>query len=194
MAARSTSKRSLKYRLLNQKTDWQKALLAVAAIVAAMTTIAGGVALVLPLFRGSPDTAAPATPAPAPAATRVDSAVAAASGASPAEVTVVHTQTAEADAFVQKLLDAAGRVPILLNHKILGQPGAADVRLYYACGSTGSCSMTRIQAPQVAGMSKLSGDTGVWFQGCFSVVKIGNGYGADYLDLPLTKVGDRCPT
>ena len=175
------SKDPLGHRLLNQKTGWQKALVAVGAIAGAIASIIGLAVLVLPLFRGGPETAASVTPAPTPAPTR-------------AGVTVVRTQTAEADALVRTLLEAAGATPLLLDLQVLGQPGPADVTLYYACGSSGSCSKTRLQAPSVDGMAVLGDQSGVWFQGCFSVVKKGNGYGADYLDLALTKVGDRCPT
>ena len=181
MAWRAPAKGTLGHRLLNQKTGWQKALVAVGAVAAAVVSIAGLLALVLPLFQGSPGTAASVTPAPTPAPTR-------------AGVTVVRTQTAEADALVRTLLDAAGATPLLLDLQVLGQPGPADVTLYYACGSSGSCSKTRLQAPSVDGMAVLGDQSGVWFQGCFSVVKKGSGYGADYLDLALTKVGDRCPT
>ncbi|HEU4331691.1 MAG TPA: hypothetical protein VFR40_11290, partial [Lapillicoccus sp.] len=109
-----------------------------------------------------------------------------------AGVTLIHTQTPEADAFVKGLIATAGKAPIFLNHQVLGKPGPANVTLYYGCGQTGSCSMTRIEA--VDGRDVLSGDTGVWLRGCFSVTLDGFGYGADHLDLELRKVGDGCPT
>jgi hypothetical protein len=174
-------KGSVGHRLLNQKTGWQKALVAVGAAAGAIVAIAGLVTLFLPLFRGSPEVAASVTPTPVPAATRDG-------------LSVVRTQTPEADALVRRLLTAAGTAPVMLDLQVLGQPGPADVTLYYACGSAGSCSKTRLQTPSVDGMAVLSDQSGVWFQGCFSVLKKGNGYGADYLDLALTKVGDRCPT
>lgn len=196
MAFRPAPKRrpSLAHRLLDQKTVWQRALIAVTAVATAITAVAGVVALLLPLFRAGPDAAAPSTPGPTPAVTRVDTGVPAGGTLAPAGVTEIRTQTAEADALVRRLIDTAGRAPVLLNHQILGAPGPADVTLHYACGSTGTCSTTRIQAPNVDGMAALTGGRGVWFQGCFAVAQKGAGYGADDLDLALTKVGDACPT
>ena len=195
MAYRPPPKRPpLVHRLLDQKTVWQRALIAVTAVATAITAVAGVVALLLPLFRPAPDTAAPSTPGPSPAVTRVDSAVPAGGALTPAGVTVIRTQTAEADALVQRLIDTAGRAPVLLDHQIMGAPGPADVTVNYACGSTGTCSKTRIQAPGVDGMAVLGGGGGVWFQGCFAVTVDGNGYGAEHLDIELRKVGDACPT
>jgi hypothetical protein len=196
MAFRPAPKRrpSLAHRLLDQKTVWQRALIAETAVATAIPAVAGVVALLLPLFRPAPDTAAPSTPGPSPAVTRGESAVPGDRVLTSAGLTVVRTQTAEADALVRRLIDTAGKAPILLDHKIMGAPGPADVTLYYACGSTGTCSTTRIQAPKVDGMAVLTGGDGVWFQGCFAVARKGAGYGADYLDLALTKVGDACPT
>ncbi len=195
MAFRPAPKRpSLAHRLLDQKTVWQRALIAVTAVATAVTAVAGVVALLLPLFRPAPDTAAPSTPGPAPAVTRVDSAVPAGGALTPASVTVVRTQTAEADALVRSLIATAGRAPVLLDHQIMGKPGPANVTLYYGCGSTGSCSMTRIEVADLEGMAVLTGNTGVWLRGCFAVTLDGNGYGVEHLDIELRKVGDGCPT
>ena len=195
MAFRPAPKRpSLAHRLLDQKTVWQRALIAVTAVATAVTAVAGVVALLLPLFRPAPDTAAPSTPGPAPAVTRVDGAVPVGDTLTPAGVTVVRTQTAEADALVRSLIATAGRAPVLLDHQIMGKPGPANVTLYYGCGSTGSCSMTRIEVAALEGMAVLTGDTGVWLRGCFAVTLDGNGYGVEHLDIELRKVGDGCPT
>ena len=152
MAFRPAPKRpSLAHRLLDQKTVWQRALIAVTAVATAVTAVAGVVALLLPLFRPAPDTAAPSTPGPAPAVTRVDSAVPAGGALTPAGVTVVRTQTAEADALVRNLIATAGHAPVLLDHQIMGRPGPANVTLYYGCGSTASCAMTRIEVADLGG-------------------------------------------
>ncbi|MEP6649164.1 MAG: hypothetical protein ABJA74_04525 [Lapillicoccus sp.] len=193
MASRPPPKRSLGYRLLNQKTGWQKALLAVATVATAIISVAGVIALLLPLFRTTPEGGALPTPTPAPAATRVESAVAVGSAVTPGGPTVVHTQTMEADELVRTLIATAGRAPILLNHQVLGRPGPANVTLYYGCGQTGSCSKTRIEVAS-EGLAVMAGDAGVWFRGCFAVNLDGFGYGADHLDIELRKVGDRCPT
>ena len=152
------------------------------------------VVLVLPLFRPAPETGASGTPAPVPAASRLDSAVPAAGAAASGGVTVIQTQTAEADALVKNLIATAGRAPVLLDHQIMGKPGPANVTLYYGCGPNGACSMTRIEIARLEGMAVLTGDTGVWLRGCFSVTLDGFGYAADHLDIELRKVGENCPT
>jgi hypothetical protein len=196
MAYRPAPKRrpSLAHRLLDQKTVWQRVLIAVTAVATAITAVAGVVALLLPLFRPAPDAAAPPTPAPTPAVTRVDSAVPAGGAQPPAGVTVIRAQTAEADALVRRLVDTAGKATVLLDHQIMGKPGPANVSLYYGCGSTGACSMTRIEVANLEGMAVLTGETGVWIRGCYAVTLDGNGYGVDHLDIELRKVGDACPT
>jgi hypothetical protein len=99
----ATKPKPLVRRLLDHKSTWHKALVAVGAVAWAITAIAGLVALLVPLFRAPPEIGSPTTPAPAPAATRVETANAA--GASPTTsdggVTVIHTQTAAADALVR---------------------------------------------------------------------------------------------
>jgi hypothetical protein len=196
MAFRPAPKRrpSLAHRLLDQKTVWQRALIAVTAVATAITAVAGAVALLLPLFRPAPDTAAPPTPGPSPAATRGTSGSPDDGAPAPAGVTVVRTQTTEADALVRRLIDTAGRAPVLLDHQIMGKPGPANVTLYYGCGPTGACSMTRIEVADLAGLAVLTADTGVWIRGCYAVTLDGTGYGVEHLDIELRKVGDACPT
>ena len=193
--AKGPAKGTLGHRLLNQKTGWQKALVAVTAIATAIIAVGGVVALILPLFRATPETAASVTPGPTPAATRVDSAVPAA-GVTTTDggTTVIRTQTAEADALVKRLIATAGKAPILLDHQIFGKPGPVNVTLYYGCGQTGACSMTRIEVANDAGREVLAGDSGVWLRGCFWVTLDGSGYGVEHLDIELRKVGERCPT
>ena len=195
MGIRPPEKRpSLAHRLLDQKTVWQKVLIAVGTVATAITAVAGVVALILPLFRAAPEAGASATPAPVPAATRLDSAVPAGSAVTNGGVTVIQTQSAEADALVRSLIATAGRAPILLDHQIMGKPGPANVTLYYGCGQKGACSMTRIEVAALEGMAVLTGDHGVWLRGCFSVTLDGLGYAADHLDIELRKVGEGCPT
>ncbi|HVD29352.1 MAG TPA: hypothetical protein VNC79_12775 [Mycobacteriales bacterium] len=195
MGIRPPEKRpSLAHRLLDQKTVWQKVLIAVGTVATAITAVAGVVALILPLFRAAPEAGAFATPAPVPAATRLDSAVPAGSAVTNGGVTVIQTQSAEADALVRSLIATAGRAPILLDHQIMGKPGPANVTLYYGCGQKGACSMTRIEVAALEGMAVLTGDPGVWLRGCFSVTLDGLGYAADHLDIELRKVGEGCPT
>jgi hypothetical protein len=195
MGTRPPEKRpSLAHRVLNEKTVWQKVLIAVGSIATAITAVAGVVALALPLFRPAPETGASVTPAPVPAASRIDSAVPAGGAVTSGGVTVIQTQSAEADALVKNLIATAGRAPVLLDHQIMGRPGPANVTLYYGCGTNGACSMTRIEVAALEGMAVLTGDTGVWLRGCFSVTLDGFGYAADHLDIELRKVGEGCPT
>ena len=79
-------------------------------------------------------------------------------------VTVIQTQSAEADALVKSLIATAGRAPVLLDHQIMGKPGPANVTLYYGCGPNGACSMTRIEVAALEGMAVLTVDTGVWLR------------------------------
>jgi hypothetical protein len=170
---RKAPREPLGRRLLNQTTTWQKVVLAVGAIAGLVTSVAGVVALVLPMVGGS-------------------SAGGALGSTAPTDAVTISSQTAATDRFVRELLDAAAAPrPVALDHHLMGQSVASDVLLYYNCGSTGSCAMTRVQVVDTYGMSTMPG--GIWVRGCFSVTRDGLGYGADPLDIELRKVGDTCP-
>jgi hypothetical protein len=185
---------SLAHRVFDEKAIWQKVLIAIGSVATAITAVAGVVVLILPLFRPAPEAGASVTPAPVPAASRSESAVPPGGAVTSGGVTVIQTQSAEADELVKNLIATAGRAPVVLDHQIMGKPGPANVTLYYGCGANGACSMTRIEVAALEGMAVLTGDTGVWLRGCFSVTLDGFGYAADHLDIELRKVGEGCPT
>jgi hypothetical protein len=110
-------------------------------------------------------------------------------GPATGEVQRIENQSVEADDFVQLLLDHDGGPPLPLDHQIMGRPGPGDVSLDYNCGAATGCSTVRIQDEQVT-FSSISG--GVWFQGCYGVVKDGPGYGAQGLDIVVSFQGTTC--
>jgi hypothetical protein len=107
------------------------------------------------------------------------------------QVQQIHNQQRSADEFVLMLLRVADtRAPVQLDHQVVAPRGpGGEYRLEYGCGSAG-CSFVRLEAPAdiPAGIAG-----GVWYQGCWSVVRDGAGYGADHLDLELRRQGDTCP-
>jgi hypothetical protein len=103
----------------------------------------------------------------------------------------IQNQHESADDFVRLLLGAAEKQePVPLNHQVFAPKGpGGEYRLEYNCGSA-ICSLVRLETP--IGGADAATDR-VWYQGCWSVVKDGNGYGADHLDLELTRRGPTCP-
>jgi len=112
-------------------------------------------------------------------------------GPAAGEVRQIENQQRSADEFVRFLLHAAGTsVPVHLDHQVLAPRGpGGEYRLEYACDSTG-CSFVRLETPADI-PATIRG--GVWYQGCWSVVKDGAGYGADPLDIELRLQGETCP-
>jgi hypothetical protein len=112
-------------------------------------------------------------------------------GPASGQIEEIQNQQGTADEFVRFLLRAADTgAPVQLDHKVLAPRGpGGEYRLEYDCDSAG-CRFVRLETPAdiPAGISG-----GVWYQGCWSVVKDGNGYGADHLDLELRRQGDTCP-
>ena len=162
-------KKSAWQRFLKGKSSGQRLLLQVGAIAAALVAIAAVVAGVVS-FIGDRLGGIPGTDG----------------------VTKVRTNEKSADQFVKRLDDASDDgSPLQLNHTITGPRGRSDVTLAYDCRGSGRCHTTRVQAPEVQ-PADISPDT-VWYRGCWTVTKIGNGYGAEPLDLQLRRQNDTCP-
>lgn len=159
------------HKFLDGKTTWQRFIVAVGALAGALIAIGGLIASIGALVsdNGTPEGA-------------TDRALA-------VNEMVVTNQTKEADAFVRFLLGTDG-VPVPLNHKVIAPDAGSHIRLEYDCAKRTGCSYTRLEAGTFI-PDHIEG--GVWYQGCFSVVKEGAGYGADHLDLEFTKNGAACP-
>ncbi len=161
-------KQSFWAQFLQGKTSTQRFVIALGAMAAALLAIGAVVTTIIRVVDSDDD-----------------SSVGPASG----EVQRIENQSAEADDFVQLLLDHDGGPPLPLDHQIMGRPGNADVSLDYDCDAPTGCSIVRIQDGQVT-FSSISG--GIWFQGCYGVVKDGAGYGAQGLDIELQFRGATC--
>jgi hypothetical protein len=155
-------------RFLAGKTSGQRFVLALGALAAAVLAI-GGVVVGAAQLLDQRTTVEPAT----------------------GQTQQIDNRQRSADEFVRLLLGVAdARAPVQLDHQVLAPRGpGGEYRLEYGCGSAG-CSFVRLEAPadQPAGIAG-----GVWYQGCWSVVRDGAGYGADHLDLELRRQGDTCP-
>lgn len=101
---------------------------------------------------------------------------------------VVRSQTGSADRFVRTLVASNG-APVQLDTKVLAPDKGSHVALEYDCAKRTGCSVTRLEAVDLARI-----DEGVWYKGCYSVTAEGYGYGADHLDLEMRRSGDSCPT
>jgi hypothetical protein len=155
-------------RFLAGKTSGQRFVLALGALAAAILAI-GGVAVGAAKVLDQRTTVEPAA----------------------GQVQQIHDQQRSADDFVRMLLRVADTgAPVQLDHQVLARRGpGGEYRLGYGCGSAG-CSFVRLEAPATQ-PDGIAG--GAWYQGCWSVVKDGAGYGADHLDLELYRQGDTCP-
>jgi hypothetical protein len=155
-------------RFLAGKTTVQRLVIALGALAGAVLAIGGVVAGAAHLLHRAP-----------------------AVGPATGEVQEIQNQQETADDFVRFLLHAAAtKAPVPLDHKVFAPRGpGGEYRLEYACGSTG-CSLVRLETP-IGGADGVSDR--VWYQGCWSVVKDGNGYGAEHLDLELRRQGETCP-
>lgn len=103
----------------------------------------------------------------------------------------IENQSPRADEFVQFLLAAAGGAPLQLDHQVLAPKGDGSFRLEYNCAAPTGCNFVRLETPNDI-PAEIAG--GVWYQGCWSIVRDGAGYGAAHLDLELRKTGDACPS
>jgi hypothetical protein len=156
-------------RFLEGKTSGQRLLLQLGAIAAALAAIAGVVAGAVS-FIGDRLGGIPGADG----------------------VTVVRSNEKSANRFVRLLDNAADDgSPLQLNHQIVGQRGPSDVTLAYNCQPSGRCNTTRVQAPEDQ-PAEMDPDT-VWYRGCWTVTKIGNGFGAEPLDLQLRRQETTCP-
>jgi hypothetical protein len=101
----------------------------------------------------------------------------------------VATQTESADGFVRFLL-ANEQKTVQLDTRVTGEPGPAHVSLHYDCAKRTGCSLVRVESNDDS-FDRVEG--GVWIQGCYLVVREGNGYGAEHLDIELHARGSTCP-
>jgi len=163
------ARQSMWHRFLDGKTSGQRLVVALGALAGALLAIGGLVAAVSALVGDD-------TP---PGGTT----------STPPGVSVVENQSEEADGFVRDLLATNG-APVQLNTKVLAPDEGSHVRLEYDCEKPTGCSSTRLEMGSFI-PDRIPG--GVWYQGCYSVVKEGAGYGADHLDLEFTESGPTCP-
>ena len=164
-------RQSLWQRLLEGKTTGQRLIVAVGTLAGALVAIGGMIAGIGALV-GEDNTSVTSTNR-----TRAG------------EETIVTNQTRAADDFVRFLLETEG-TPVQLNHKVMAPDLGSHVRLEYDCAKRTGCSFTRLEAGSFI-PDRIEG--GVWYRGCFSVVREGAGYGAEHLDLEFTKNGATCP-
>ncbi len=180
------AKQSTWKRFLSGKTSGQRFVLAVGALAGALGAVVGLIVAVVALVgRDGVDSTVASSRSPQ-AQTSATSGTPAAPSAGEARVA---NQSADADRFVRDLLATNGR-PIQLNTKVIAPDLGSHVRLEYDCGKQTGCSFTRLEMGTFVA-ARVEG--GVWFQGCYSVVREGAGYGADHLDLEFTEKGPTCP-
>lgn len=163
------ARQSTWHRFLDGKTSGQRLVLALGALAGALLAIGGLVAAVTALVGDD-------TPPGSTTSTSTDP-------------TVVENQSKKADEFVRDLLATNG-APVQLDARVLAPDEGSHVRLEYDCDKATGCSFTRLEIGSFIA-DRIPG--GVWFQGCYSVVKEGAGYGADHLDLEFTESGPTCP-
>ena len=194
-----------------RKPDWQRNIRRAGALAtagAAIATVVVGAGQAFQsasgLLRGGGAEATPVAVVDASGASAIRSGApvlrSGAPGATPAAVvdtsgaTVIRSGTPQADQFVTQLVAANGGGPLKLNHKLFGLRAAVSVTLEYACKPSGRCSTTRVAAPNDNASYVLdeNGKEGMWYQGCWVVDMVGNGYGADKMDLGLTRQGTSC--
>jgi hypothetical protein len=156
-------------RFLGGKTGAQQFMLALGALAGAALAIGALIAGAFTLLSGGND--------PHP-------------GAADESVQRVENQSAQAGEFVEFLLRAAGGAPVDLDHQVITPKGDGHFRLEYNCQPTRGCNFVRLETGNDIPAEIADG---VWYQGCWSVEKDGAGYGADHLDIELTKQGDVCP-
>jgi len=157
-------------RLLDNKTGPQRALISLGALAAALIAIG---AVVTTVVRVVDDDGG---------ASRDLAAV-------PENTVRIESGTKAADEFVHALDEHDGGV-VALDHQVIAEKGPADVRLQYACTETGVCVMVRVQDVDVEATDMIDG---LWFAGCFAVLREGAGYGYEPLDMELRYQGETCP-
>jgi hypothetical protein len=156
-------------RLLDNKTGPQRLLISLGALAAALIAIGGVVTAVVRVFDDDEG-----------AGSNLDRA--------PGETQRIESGEDPADRFVAELLDHDGGV-VALDHRVIGEPGPADVSLLYNCTDTSVCSLVRLQ--DMTDEADLMAD-GRWFKGCYAVTQVGNGFGADFLDIQLRYQAEAC--
>ncbi len=161
-------KQSFWAQFLQGKTSAQRFVIALGALAAALLAIGAVVTTIVRLVDSDDDRSV---------------------GPANGEVQRIENQSADADDLVRLLLDHDGGPPLALNHQIMGQPGPGDVSLQYDCGAATGCSTVRIQDGQVT-FASIAG--GIWFTGCYGVVRDGAGYAAQGLDIELHFQGETC--
>lgn len=160
---------------LSGKTGAQRFVLALGALAAAVLAIGGVVAGAVRLLDGDDARSTLAHQA--------------------GEVQRIENQSESADAFVRDLLDAADeRIPLELDHQVYAPRGTTGPQheLQYNCELTPGCNLVRLE-PGDAPRLPDSTPERVWYQGCYTIERDGNGFGADRLDIVLTFTGATCP-
>ena len=187
-----------------RKPAWQRHIQSAGALATAVLAIAAVVVGAGQAFqsasgflRGGGPVAAPVAVVDASGATVIRSGAPVATPAAVVDTsgaTVIRSGAPIADQFVAQLVAADGGGPLKLNHKLFGLRSPGDVTLEYACQPSGRCSTTRVGAPndEVSYVFDENGNEGIWFKGCWVVDLIGDGYGADRMDLGLYRQGTSC--
>ena len=157
-------------RLLDNKTGLQRAVISLGAFAAALVAIGGVVTAVVRVVND-------------------DGTASRDLGAVPENTVRIESGTKAADEFVHALDEHDGGV-VALDHQVIATKGPTDVRLQYDCTDTGVCVMVRVQDIDVEATDMSDG---LWFAGCFAVLRDGAGYGYEPLDMELRYQGETCP-
>jgi hypothetical protein len=160
---------------LSGKTGAQRFVLALGALAAAVLAIGAVVAGAISLLDGD----------------GVNSTL----GQQADGVQLIYNQSESADAFVHDLINAAdGSIPLELDHQVYAPRGTTGPQheLQYNCEVTPGCNLVRLEPGDAPRFPDSTAER-VWYQGCYSIDRDGNGFGADQLDIVLTFTGTTCP-
>jgi hypothetical protein len=161
---------------LSGKTGAQRFVLALGALAAAVLAIGGVVAGAVSVLDGDGERTT--------------------LGQQAGDVQRIENQSASADAFVHDLLNAADAgMPLELDHQVYAPRGTTGPQheLQYNCEATPGCNLVRLEPGDAPRLPDSTAER-VWYQGCYAIVRDGNGFGADRLDIVLTYTGATCPT
>ena len=160
---------------LSGKTGAQRFVLALGALATAVLAIGGVVAGAVSVLDGR--------------------GVKSTLGQQAGEVQRIENQSDSADAFVHDLLNAADAgKPLELDHQVFAPRGTTGPQheLQYNCEATSGCNLVRLEPGDAPRFPDSTAER-VWYQGCYAIVRDGNGFGADRLDIVLSFTGTTCP-